>query len=377
MKNVNELTREIISSEFRSSFFRNMQILPNPDKIFRTTGKSYTAYRELKNDPHVWSCIQSRKSGLLSKDYKISGNNTKICRRIEKMLESLDITELMRDILEAPLFGFQPFEIVWGFHKGRRSSIYPENITAKPQEWFAYDQRGRLRFLKEDEPEGTLLPPMKIINVRYEPSVTNPYGESLLAKSYWPVTFKKGSLRFWVNFTERYGMPFLIGRYMRGATDAEAEKLASELAGMTEDAVIVTPSDIELDMKEPLRFSSVSLYKEMIRQCNAEISKAILSQTLTTELDMGSYAASQTHFKIRKEVIMADTKLVEDFFNTLIKWVCMLNFSDKEYPAFKIISDEQDESIRAERDERLMRAGAKFNKHYFFNNYGIKYEELD
>ena len=355
------------------------EILPNPDKLFRNLGKSYATYRELKNDPHVWSCIQSRKSGILSREYKVlSGESDETTRQeIERIINDLDVQELLRDILDAPLFGFQPFEVIWEICNGSRKYCLPERIVAKPQEWFVYDKNDNLRFLKSGEPQGVLPPPMKIINIRYEPSVTNPYGESLLAKSYWPVTFKKGSLRFWVNFTERYGMPFLVGKYTRGANVDEARKLASELANMTEDAIIVTPSDIELQMKEPMRFSSVSLYKEMIKQCNAEISKAILSQTLTTELDMGSCAASQTHFKIRKEVILSDAKLVENFFNTLIKWIVDLNYPSKKYPVFKIITDDIDELHLAERDNKLMQSGIKLSKDYFMRAYGFKPNDIE
>lgn len=378
MKDINALTKEVISAEMQNSFFKYMRILPNPDKMFRNLGKSYSTYRELKNDPHVWSCIQSRKSGIISRDYKIIAGaaDETVRNEVAKIIADLDIQELMRDILEAPLFGFQPFEVIWEITKGRRKYAYPERIIAKPQEWFAYDTKDNLRFLMQGEAEGIVPPPMKIINIRYEPSVMNPYGESLLAKSYWPVTFKKGSLRFWVNFTERYGMPFLVGKYTRGATSDEARKLAEDLANMTEDAIIVTPSDIELQMKEPIRFSSVTLYKEMIKQCNSEISKAILSQTLTTELDMGSYAASQTHFKIRREIILSDAKLVEDFFNTLIKWIVDLNFVEKKYPVFKMVTEEKDDIVLAERDNKLMQAGVKLSRDYFMETYGFKQSDI-
>jgi phage gp29-like protein len=44
------------------------------------------------------------------------------------------------------------------------------------------------------------------------------------------VIFKNGGLKFWVNFSEKYGMPILMGQYNRGATSEEIEKLAQELA---------------------------------------------------------------------------------------------------------------------------------------------------
>ena len=46
-------------------------ILPNPDPILRRTGKRIEVYREVKRDTHVWSVVQSRKRGVLSKPWDI------------------------------------------------------------------------------------------------------------------------------------------------------------------------------------------------------------------------------------------------------------------------------------------------------------------
>lgn len=128
-----------------------------------------------------------------------------------------------------------------------------------------------------------------------------------LAKCYCPVTFKNGGLRFWVNFTEKYGMQILLGQYQRGETNEEIRSFAEQLESVYEDAIIHSPLDVKLGLYEPNRTSSVNLYLELILFANSEISKAILSQTLTKELEGGSYATSQTHFQIRKEIIFADT----------------------------------------------------------------------
>ncbi|MBI5325034.1 MAG: hypothetical protein HZB41_07165 [Ignavibacteriae bacterium] len=63
-----KLTSELITRESYNAMLGYIGLLPNPDKILRNPGKTIESYRQLKNDPHVWSCIQSRKSGLLSLD---------------------------------------------------------------------------------------------------------------------------------------------------------------------------------------------------------------------------------------------------------------------------------------------------------------------
>ncbi len=380
MQSKSQLTAELITRESQNALLGYIGMLPNPDKVLRNTGKTIEVYRELKNDPHVWSCIQSRKSGVISLDYNImpNGASDAIVREIEGIFDGLDMQQIERDILEAPLFGYQPMEILWKITEGSRKFIVPDAIIAKPQEWFFYDGKGNLRYKKSGEPKGEEPPPFKILNVHYESSYMNPYGHALLGKCYWPVTFKNGSIRFWVNFTEKYGMPILMGQYTRGSTYDETQKLANELANMTEDAVIVAPSDIKLEMHEAVRTSSVSLYKELISHCNAEISKAILSQTLTTELNVGSYAAAQTHFKVRREVILSDIRLVESVMNTIIKHIVNLNFSSFGYPLFELLINDEDTLQKVERDLKISQTGSvRFTKQYWLNNYGFKEDEIE
>jgi phage gp29-like protein len=327
--------KEKLIQETYNLYYRLTNLLPNPDTILQKIGRGIEVYRELKNDAHVWSCIQSRKSGVLSLPWTIEQNDasSEVFDFVLSVFDRLDVYQIESDILEAPLFGFQPIEIIW---ETRGNRLVPRDLKARQQEWFAYDSGGNLVFKGKYGEENRKIPPYKIINVQHEATAINPYGHSLLAKCYWPVTFKNGGLRFWVNFTERYGMPILIGQYQRGATNEEIKQLASDLDSIYEDAILVAPMDVKLELHEPNRSSSVELYLELIRFANNEISKAILSQTLTTELEGGSYAASQTHFQIRKEIIIADSRLVQNALNLLIRYMVELNFDTPNLPKFKV-----------------------------------------
>jgi phage gp29-like protein len=380
MNKKNYLTSELASFENLYRFNTYFGMLPNPDLVLRRTGKGIEAYRDLKNDPHVWSCIQSRKSGVLSLEYIISPNGClpELVDKVERIFDELDVHQIESDILEAPLFGYQPVEIIWENGGGGENFLLkPVKLVAKPQEWFYFDLSGSLCYRKAGEPAGTPVPQMKFLDVRYEQSYLNPYGHSLLSKCYWPVTFKNGGIRFWVNFAEKYGMPILMGQYTRGATFDEMQKLAEELNNMTEDAVIVAPADITLQMHEASRTTSVALFRELIKHCNSEISKAILSQTLTTEMDAGSYAASMTHFKIRQEIIQSDIRLVESAFNTLIRYIVDLNFGGSKYPKFNLLINDADNLQKVERDVKIASTGVRFTKKYWMNSYGFKEEEVE
>ncbi|MCK5740839.1 MAG: DUF935 family protein [Chlorobi bacterium] len=379
MKRDKSLTSELFRNIGNGHFGNMLGLLPDPDRIMQRFGNASDVLRKLKDDPHVWSCVQSRKSGSLSLEHIILPDSASdvVTDEIRRILNNIDLRRLESDILDAPLFGRQFLEIIWRNDSKNKRMLVPDRIVAKPQEWFAFDQSGKLKYKRGSMNEAKDIPPMKLISVLYEPTYHNPYGSSLLSKCYWPVRFKNGGIRFWVNFTEKYGMPILLGQYTRGASNEESAKLAEELANMSEDAVIVAPSDIKIEMREAVRSTSVEMYHELITYCNAEISKALLSQTLTTEIGTGSYAASQTHYKIRHEVIAADARLIESAINELIRHIVDLNFGTGKYPKFKLIINEADNVNRAERDVKIAQSGCvKFTKDYWMRTYGFREGDL-
>ena len=109
---------------------------------------------------------------------------------------------------------------------------------------------------------------------------------------------------------------------------------------MQDQNTIVAGSDIALKLYESNKSGSVELYRELINVSNAEISKAILSGTLTTEIGIGSYAAAKTHQEVRKDVIISDIELVITSVNKIIKMICELNYGDVKIPTFDIITEE-------------------------------------
>ena len=195
---------------------------------------------------------------------------------------------------------------------------------------------------------------------------------------FWNVTFKKGGLKFWVVFTEKYGIPHLIGKHPRGASKEETDTLADLLENMVQDAIAVIPDDSSVEIQEANKSSSAEIFEKLIDKMNAEISKAILGQTLTTEIgSSGSYAASNTHMQVRQDIIDADKKLVERTINQLLRWIYEINFSSKEVPVFELYSPEDVDLTLAQRDKILSETGVKFTKEYFIKAYGFDEEDFD
>ena len=354
-----------------------MSYLPDPDIVLKKQGKDMKVYKELLCDSHVFACVQSRKAGVLSLEWEINRGLDKdeTAEKVIETIKKLDIYKFINDILDATLFGFQPIEIIWGRVD---NLVLPIELKAKPSEWFCFDDENQLKFRTKEHYFGEELPPKKFLCPQANPSYENPYGERTLSRVFWPVTFKKGGLKFWVIFTEKYGIPHLIGKHPRGASEEETDRLAGLLEQMVQDAIAVIPDDSSVEIQEANKSSSAEIFEKLMDKMNAEISKAILGQTLTTEVgSTGSYAASNTHFAVRQDIIDADKKMVEKTINQLIQWIYEINFSNKDVPVFEMFEVEDIDLGLAQRDKILSETGVKFTKDYFIKNYGLEEEDFD
>ena len=372
------LSEEIATRKRSLNFYSLANILPDPDIVLRKQGKDIRIYKELLCDPHVFACTQSRKAGVLSLDWEINRglDKDKNAEAIEELLKKLDIHKLINDILDATQFGYQPLEIIW--KKTKSGHVLPEKIIAKPPEWFCFDDDNNLKFRTKENYYGEIVPDKKFLLAQNNPSYNNPYGERTLSRVFWSVTFKKGGLKFWVVFTEKYGMPHLIGKHPRGASREETTTLADMLEDMVQDAIAVIPDDSSVEIQEANKSSSAEIYEKLIDKMNSEISKAILGQTLTTEIgSTGSYAAANTHMAVRQDIIDSDKKLVESVINQLIQWIYEINFSNEEIPVFEMYAPEDVDLTLAQRDKILSDTGVKFTKEYFIKAYGLEDEDFE
>lgn len=373
----NKLSDEIATRKRSINFYSLGSYLPDPDEVLKKQGKDIRVYKQLLYDPHVFACVQSRKSGVLSLEWEINRgkNKDKNTQIIEDLFKKIDVYKLISDILNATSFGFQPIEIIW---KKFGNYVLPSELKAKPVDWFCFDDDNILKFRTKEHYYGEELPSRKFLCPQANPTYENPYGERTLSRVFWAVTFKKGGLKFWVTFSEKYGIPHLIGKHPRGASQDETDRLADLLENMIQDAIAVIPDDSSVEIQEANKSSSAEIFEKLIDKMNAEISKAILGQTLTTEVgSRGSYAASNTHLKIRQDLIDSDKKLVESTINQLINWIYEFNFPNSEIPTFEMYEIEDVDLNLAQRDKILSETGVKFSKEYFLKTYGLEEEDFE
>jgi phage gp29-like protein len=148
---------------------------------------------------------------------------------------------------------------------------------------------------------------------------------------------------------------------------------------MAADAVAIVPegSDISIMSAGDKRGGS-DVHSGYIQMANAEISKAVLGQTLTTEIgDAGSYAAASAHNLIREDIAAADRRRISSAFNRLAAVYTFYNFGpDACRPLFEFVKDEDLQAERAERDVKLYQTGWRPKKDYFIREYGMQEDDF-
>lgn len=357
-----------------SSFFG---LLPNPDPVLKAMGQDIAVYRNLLADPLIKGIRRRRIAAVLSMErgFEQDASNTPV--RVRRACETavarhLGIETQLRAMMDGAFFGYRVLEYDWRYIDGQQIPV----PIAKPSEWFGFHhETGKLLFKARGHAQGVSVPERKFIVVGKMRSWENPYGEPDLAPCFWPVTFKRGGMKFWVTFTEKYGMPWAVAKMPRGTAQAEMDSLANDLMQMVRDAVAVVPDDSSVELKSVGNTSNADLYKELLMFCRSEINIALLGNNQTVEKD-SNRASATAGGEVEEDLQDDDAQMVAEGINQWVNDFCAVNFPGAEPPVFKFWRQERVDDVRAKRDETLKKAGANFTQQYFQRTYNLEEGDL-
>ena len=351
------------------SFFGS---LPNPDPILKAAGMDIRAYRDLRSDALVGSAIRRRKSAVkaLERGFNEGETDTPVCAFLKDMMASWDMDAIIGGLLDAPLFGWQPAELMWQKENGH---FVVSQIIAKPPEWFHFDTENQLRFRGSQSPAEGLLPPAyKFICPVQDATYDNPYGFADLSMCFWPGMFKKYGWRFWMQFVEKYATPWAVGKHARGAAPSDIDQLMDALEKMVQDAIAVIPEGDSVEIKEPMgKSASSEIFQSMITMARSEISIALLGQNQTTEAETNK-ASAQAGLEVTSDIRDGDAAIVSSAINQVLRWVVELNFGDVPVPVWNLWEQETIDDLQAKRDQTLSQTRGFFTAQYYEREYGLQ-----
>ena len=194
---------------------------------------------------------------------------------------------------------------------------------------------------------------------------------------YWPTIFKRGGLKFWAEFSEKFGAPWIIGREPRSNTDQGTDRLLDALEQLIGNSVATIPDDSSVEIKEAVgKQGSADVYDRFIRYCRSEIAIALLGQDQTTEKD-STHASATAGLEVTKDIRDNDCRIVEGCLNRLIDWICGFNFAaDTPRPQFVLYTEEAGDKTLAERDQILTGCGVRLSESYWKRAYNLSDDDI-
>jgi phage gp29-like protein len=304
---------------------------------------------ELK-DLHYRSVLSTRKDAVTGLEIKIiPASDDKRGAELADFIER-DIVKnpkaklrvLIRDMLDALAKGFSACEIIWDTSGAQWK---PAAYKYRDPRWFQYDKETGTQLMLRAPYDNELEPLKPYHFVIHEPHLISgnqiTAGLALPALYFWML--KSYDVTSWAAFVDRYGYPIRIGKYGKKFTEADKLTLKRAVANIGQDFGAIIPESAILEIIESKHASEQSnVYKNMADWVDAQFSKLVLGQTMTTD-DGASLAQSKTHEEVRQDIADSDVMQVIDTINAaLVVPYIDLNFGRQdEYPKIDLFKPDE------------------------------------
>jgi phage gp29-like protein len=364
-----------------------------------------------EKDLHYLAVLSTRKQALSGSEIIVSAaSDAAEDRRAADLVRDIvnggafDLQSALFDVLDAIGKGFSATEIVWDT-SGRE--WIPRRLTWRDPRWFMFDwisgEELLVRTLRDEGPTipsmapvastvphfggsrwyaGTdgdaqigiqpltaPLAPFKFIVHAAKAKSGLPVRGGIARAAGWAYLFKNYVLKDWMTFAEVFGQPLRLGKYGPGATENDKQALLSAVANIGTDAAAIIPESMLIEFVETRQNGGAEVYEHFCDYLDRQVSKAVLGQTLTTEMPRaggGSRAAAQVHEAVRRDILESDARrLGATLTRDLVRPIVDLNLGPQaRYPRLTFgIAEEEDlkafADVVAELADRGLRVGQR------------------
>ncbi len=290
MQNIENLYREIVDDD---------------DYILEQSKRDDVYERMKHRDSHIAACWSSRAIPVASAAWKIESDNDAQREEIERQVREWPNWQQYNEMILDSIFrGFAGVEIE--MNKPGKTSIVKNAISIK-QDNLTFTQSGEPRLITQAYPnsgEQMLFPQFAAFSWG-ETRHGNPRGKGIAQGLFWPWFFKHKGFKFWAKALERFGMPGIKAKIGGDPNTKRTrwKKILRDYVGGT--GVLL---DVDDDVSLLGAITKIGDSHEMFESFfNAEISKRVLGQTLTTEQGAkGSQALGRVHATVRENIMVSD-----------------------------------------------------------------------
>lgn len=256
----------------------------------------------IESDAHLRAAFESRIKSVSGKEIQIhAGADDEASKAAADALENaLDDLELglvnnIEHLLEAPFKGWSATEIEWGMRDGLWVPVAFDDVSHRR---FNFNPRTGeiLLSMPGNLAGGDSLWQDKWIVSRARHS--NLARAGLFRTATWWALFKRLSMRDWIVFAERFGIPHAIGYYQDEATEEARTALEQALKDLGEGGHAVLHELTKIVFADVSQRSgdTSSVHPAILDRCDAEISKLISGATLISQTGgPGSFALGRVH----------------------------------------------------------------------------------
>jgi len=348
--------------------------IPDPDGMLQKAGIKRYQLKQLEMDDEISQCKDTRVEAVVATPWRLEPNQSRVGKWLTEVLEP-HIEELKRGVLESRFYGYSVLEIIY---KPVEKGIGIDRLSLKPLEWFAPQRDGTLKFFPNDGSGGTEgidCDPLKFLLTTCSATYNNPYGESLLSRLWFPVTWRREGWSLWLQFLETFGEPIILGAVRDYKTFVEAMQAQGVRSTVAWESVCGDDKIDTITASTPGEFDR--LEQAILRR----VQKLILGQTLTSDVGSnGSYAVAAIHNEVRNDKRRADMRKVMATGQQLVNNLCAIN-GIKDIPKFVMSDDSGLETSRAQRDAILAPvlkiSGLQLTREYYLRNFDYTDQDIE
>lgn len=360
-----EITRktDALTQKDIASWRRAWQIAINVESPRRAF--LYDIYADSLVDGHLTGCIEQRKSKTLGRPFRLLTRNGEEDAEATALLEREWFYDFLSIALDSIFWGHSLIEM--GEVIRDDNGLRFDSTTLIPRKHVVPEYGVLLLDPSDDIHQG--IPYRSGDYARWLVEVGKPYDLGLLLRCAPSCISKKNMGAFWDTFGEIFGMPMRIAN-TSATNKADIARIEEVMDNMGAAFWGVFPEDTKISFQESSRGDAYNVYDKRLERCDKEISKILLSQTMT--IDNGSsLSQSEVHLEIFDHICASDAKRIGYIINDrLLPLMVASGFPVKGLTFAWDYSDEMTEAEMREQ-ERVILQYYDIDPEYFVRKYNV------
>ncbi len=315
---------------------------------------------------HYGSVLGTRKlrvSGVTPTVDVPKGVPTKIADAVNELVEDEAFLEAAEGLLDGLGKGYSVVELRWEYRDGL---LRPLRFDWRDQRYFQFDKTDlrTLRLSVDGSVDGHDLLPARFMIHMPRTKMGIPLRRGLARPASWAFMIQSFTLQDWAAFAEVYGMPFRVGKYGPGASDADKRKLLRAVSSISNDAAAIIPESMLIEFHEVTGSQGEKVFGSLIDYTDDKVSLITVGQTMTAK-EGSSYAQAKIHDKVRIDIAQADGRQLGRTVNRdLVRWFVSMNFGPQPaYPKVEWpITEPEDVAALSKAIGELVPVGLKLSQ---------------